>query len=110
MIINPYNGVLPIRKFVTGAYVGDETETKNINLGFRPRAVLVASSGGIMGYMSGSAPAVYGGLALQDMPVATSGGTALELTDTGFAVHYISGNGYVRTNRGGDTYYYIALA
>lgn len=110
MILQPYEGIPPIKRFVTGSYTGDETETKNITLGFQPKAVLVAHNGGVTATWAGAQPTTYGGLALQGKPVTTGGHTALEVTDTGFAVHRPSGFDYVRTNRGGDTYYYIAFA
>ena len=94
---------------VTGSYTGDGAKTQNIDLGFQPRAVLVASSGGIMGYQSGGYPAVYGGLAMPGKSVTTRGGIALEVTETGFAVHTSSSSGYISTNVGGNTYYYIAF-
>ena len=94
---------------VTGSYTGDDAETQNIDLGFQPRVVLVAQSGGVTATWSGSWPATYGGLALRGKPVTTGGNTALEVTDTGFAVHKPSGSGYTRTNVSGETYYYIAF-
>lgn len=94
---------------VTGTYVGDDAETQNIDLGFQPRAVLVVQSGGVTASWSGSWPSTYGGLALPGKPVTTGGNTALELTDTGFAVHKPSGSSYTRTNLSAETYYYIAF-
>ena len=94
---------------VIGTYVGDDAETQNIELGFQPRAVLVVSSDAMTGYQTGSWPVIHGGLALPGKPVTSGGSTAMELTDTGFAVHKVSGNGYIRINNSGLTRYYIAF-
>ena len=110
MILQPYEGILPIQKFVTGSYTGDDAETQNIDLGFQPRAVLVVSSDAMTGYQTGSWPVIYGGLALPGKPVTSGGSTAMELTDTGFAVHKVSGDGYIRINNNDIVGYYIAFA
>lgn len=111
MILQPYEGIPPIKRFVTGSYIGDDAETQNINLGFPPRAVLTAEQSGRMGFERTSASAkVYGGLTMPGKPVTTEGVIVLEVTGTGFAVHKPSGaNGYISTNLSGNIYYYIAF-
>ncbi len=94
---------------VTGSYTGDDAETQNIDLGFQPRAVLVVSSDAMTGYQTGSWPVIHGGLALPGKPVTSGGAPVLELTETGFAVHKISGNGYNRINDRGLVRFYIAF-
>lgn len=108
MILQPYEGTLPIKRFVTGTYTGDGAETQNIELGFQPRAVLVADSNGQMGYTRSSIPIVRGGFALPGQSVKASGAIALEVINNGFAVH--SANNYALTNVSNETYYYIAFA
>lgn len=110
MILQPYEGIPPIQKFVTGSYTGNDAETQNITLGFQPKAVLVVSSDGRTAYQTGSYPIICGGLALPGKPVTNRGYTAMELTDTGFAVHKISGDGYIRINNNDIVGYYIAFA
>ena len=110
MVVNPIDGTLPIKKFVVGNYGGDDEETKYINLGFTPKAVLVVDSAGRTGYQTGSYPVICGGLALWDDRPVQGNAVAIELLDGGFAVHKPSGNGYIRTNEAGGNYYYIAFA
>lgn len=110
MIFQPYEGTFPIKRFVTGMYAGNDAETQNIDLGFQPKAVLVVSSDGRTAYQTGSYPVICGGLALPGKPIISGGHTAMELTDTGFAVHKISGNGYIRINNNDIVGYYIAFA
>ena len=94
---------------VTGSYTGDGAETQSIYLGFPPRAVLTARDNGYVSYKENGKSVVYGGLAMPGKPVTTEGSIALEVTETGFAVHEISGNNYVSTNQSGTVYYYIAF-
>lgn len=111
MILQPYEVTLPIKRFVTGYYLGDDAETQNITLGFQPKAVLTAEQSGRMGFERSSADAkVYGGLAMPGKSVTTLGSVVLEVTETGFAVHKVDGVGYACTNVSGHTYYYIAFA
>lgn len=111
MILQPYEGIPPIKRFVTGSYIGDDAETQTIDLGFQPKAVLTAEKSGRMGFERTSASAkVYGGLAMPGKPVTTEGVIVLEVTGTGFAVHKPSdANGYISTNLSGNIYYYIAF-
>ena len=94
---------------VMGSYTGDDAETQNIDLGFQPRAVLVVGQNALTATQSGSFPVIHGGLAMPGKPVYSGGHTAMELTDTGFAVHKVSGDGYIRINDSGLIRYYIAV-
>ena len=95
-------------EIVVGSYTGDGNATKNIDLGFRPKAVLVIENGGKVGYYSGS-QYTYGGLALPGKPVAIDGYNALVISSTGFIVYKHSGYDYIRINLSGSTYYYLAF-
>lgn len=65
-------------RMAAGVYVGDGAASRDIDLGFHPQAVLMASGGQ---YLAISGSGSYGGLALRDHP---SGGVTV--TETGFTV------------------------
>ena len=96
---------------VFGSYTGDGAASREIGLGFTPRAVLVASGEGRMGGSGGEHPMIYGGLALPGAPVGTSSTrVALEVTEGGFRVYeYGVDFDYIRINREGMSYYYMAV-
>lgn len=87
---------------VAGTYSGNNAESREINLGFQPVAVMLENS-------YGRRPAVdygmYGGLAVQGGSVAHAN-TALEITQTGFRVGW---DGNSLTNYSGNSYCYLAF-
>ena len=102
-------GMMP--RVVVGTYTGDGAESREIDLGFKPKAVFVCHKTGAFN----DGGSVYGGMALQGCPLMESYGqetcTALELTETGFRVAYkrISYRS-AATNVSGGVYYYFAVA
>lgn len=95
---------------VTGTYNGNSSASQSVNLGFQPKAVLVMESSGLAASTSGSTPQVYGGLALWNKPVQnTADKISLKLTTTGFTVYNYSDYDYIRINRSGSTYHYMAV-
>lgn len=97
-------------EIVTGAYSGDKTTGRVIDLGFQPRAVLVANKYGRMGFFN-DRYSVSGGLALPGHPVvagsyASGEIVALEIVSNGFRVTH---DGYSLTNDERTDYYYIAV-
>lgn len=88
--------------FDFGVYTGDGTTDREINLGFRPKAVLVITSNGQMGGIpNGDIFRLYGGLALDGYAVQNNDNKA-EITANGFTV---SGE----CNQNNTSYYYIAI-
>ena len=86
---------------VAGTYSGNNAESREINLGFQPVAVMLENS-------FGKRPAVdfnmYGGLAVQGGSLNHSD-TALTITQTGFRVGKV---GESLTNFSGNSYRYLA--
>ena len=79
--------------FVTGTYTGDNAATRTINLGFKPKAVLVLYMGTIIMIESSSnTNSYYGGFALEDEPAqgysGQTQGTIVEIVSNGFNVFY----------------------
>lgn len=87
---------------VAGTYSGNNAESREINLGFQPVAVMLENS-------FGKRPAVdfnmYGGLAVQGGSLNHSD-TALTITQTGFRVGKV---GESLTNFSGNSYRYLAF-
>lgn len=104
-----------------GVYAGDGTVKRLVALDFRPSAVILCNSGGMMG---DSEKGVCGGFALGAYglrsPASTLAShattwdndyTALLIDDTGFFVNYRESEvaeERIATNKSGETYYYIA--
>ena len=105
-----------------GIYAGDGTVKRLIALEFRPSAVILCNSGGMMG---DSVKGVCGGVALGAYglrsPASTLNShattwddeyTALLIDDTGFFVNFRDSETpeeLIATNKSGETYYYIAF-
>ena len=100
---------------VPGVYTGDGASTKEINLGFKPRAVFVYPVGQSSTYQTA-------GLATPEQNAVTSTSYAttyateynyhyvtIAITDTGFKVSYCSSSSHARTNYSGYKYVYIAF-
>ena len=94
-------------ELVTGAYIGDGTASRTINLGFQPKAVYLCTRNGLAGMASGTYY-IYGGLALTGKPLVMENGheVAMELTNTGFQLTYAP---YRQVNVDGWSYYYVAM-
>lgn len=104
-----------------GVYAGDGSVKRLIALEFRPSAVILCNSGGMMG---DSVKGVCGGVALGAYglrsPASTLNShattwdddyTALLIDDAGFFVNFRDGETpeeMIATNKSGETYYYIA--
>lgn len=83
---------------VFGTYTGDGNSSRNINLGRRPKAVILAPNNGFWGNGSSVRSGLFGGN-------LTLSGYA-QITDAGFTVSY-SSNGVLNNN--GTIYYYAAF-
>lgn len=104
-----------------GVYAGDGTVKRLVALDFRPSAVILCNSGGMMG---DSEKGVCGGFALGAYGLRSTASTltshattwdndytALLIDDTGFFVNYHESSvaeERIATNKSGETYYYIA--
>lgn len=102
---------------VIGFYTGDNTEGREIDLGFQPAAVLLFDGSG---NVSDDVNGYTGGLALPGLAVSvfadstaydatwSNSCSVLMITDNGFKVNYY--NGYrIKSNVSGRTYRYIAF-
>ena len=87
---------------VFGTYTGDGAATRNIDLGFAPKAVILDTAQGFRS--DGHTYSGYGGIALQGHPIHTK---SLVLTDTGFTLT-VSGSNYL-SNVSNQKYHYIAF-
>ena len=90
-----------------GSYTGDGASSRTIDLGGKPRAVLLlTASGDLSDSFRGTR---YGGLALAERAVTgVSGQTVLAITEQGFTVCYNS-NYSIYSNSNGSTYLYLAV-
>ena len=89
-------------RVVIGSYVGDDQEIQNIELGFRPRALLVADKEGFLSKGS----AMFGGLYTE---ANHDYNMTIRFTDTGFRAGTIGSSGYICGNNKGALYVYIAV-
>ena len=88
---------------VTGTYEGDGASSRDISLGFQPRAVLLEVRTGMR-----PSATVYGGMALPDATLYNPlAGTALSIRENGFRVYFEPGDIY--TNNEGSSYVYLAI-
>ena len=86
-------------RIVTGSYTGDGTTNGShvIDLGFRPKVVIVANGDGILNSTAGT----FGGIALDG-----SNAPAVGISETGF---FVPVNPYTKSNENGTSYRYIAI-
>lgn len=119
-LINASSGEISQRiRMITGTYIGDDNDyntskPRTISLGVYPLTVIVARSGALFGEHDGL---VYGGIALRDVPLIPNKVNipVLAITQTGFTVDDIRGEGGVSTYYGGYlnslniTYRYIVF-
>ena len=97
-----FSGWVTNTEIVAGVYTGDDALSRTINLGFKPKAVLVLYEGRVIWNYD-----VYGGLAFEGYPVKSGEYVALEVASNGFIVH-TNGNG-CSTNDNDREYHYIAF-
>ena len=87
-----------------GSYTGNGTATRDIALGFRPKAVLVLYEGRVTFNYS-----MYGGLAMDGIPAHIDNDRiGIEVIDTGFRVRYVDDDS-LYTNYNNGVYNYIAF-
>ena len=86
-------------RIATGTYTGDGTTNGShvIDLGFRPKVVIVANGDGILNSTAGT----FGGIALDG-----SNAPAVGISETGF---FVPVNPYTKSNENGTSYRYIAI-
>lgn len=87
---------------VVGSYIGTGAETQYINLGFRPKALLVADREGFLSKGS----AMYGGFYTE---ANHDNNMTIRFTDTGFRAGTIGSSGYACGNNKDTPYVYLAL-
>jgi len=96
------------KQYVVGTYIGDDSASRVINLGFNPSAVLVVPN---IGYV-GDGSSIYGGLASVGNNVLLSGRIALAIASNGFTVRKETWyDGYslgIYTNDLNTKYQYVA--
>lgn len=103
--LGKYRDIVPAHAPVVGTYTGDGAASRDISLGFTPRAVFCVQ----LGYMftSGGQAA----LAVTGRPASANNGTNPKLTiiDGGFTVYYVSGtSNYQQMNSNNQIYSWIA--
>ena len=103
-----------VPRFVCGSYDGDNAATKEINLGFRPKAVYLATADGRTTYVYRDT-FILGGFFFEGHPLTFPGNGLVmaEITSTGFRVKD-TGNAtsdvfHVMLNAAGYTYHYIVM-
>lgn len=99
---------LDVTKIVFGAYSGNGTASRTIDLGFTPKALLVVRNTGQFSINS-MKPELYGGLAYTGHNITCSSGTVLNIVENGFKVYYNRADIFIYTNVSGVEYYYIAF-
>lgn len=87
---------------VIGTYTGDGAAIRTINVGFTPRAVIVAGHSGFEGRGSQ-------GFATAELGTMESGANSLTITTNGFNIYLGSGAYYPETNRLNTLYNYMAI-
>ena len=92
---------------IHGTYTGDGNSQRLINLGERPRAVLLMTNNGLTFSANN---VIYGGLATRDTPCITTGSGSeekvIEIVDNGFNVFKTN---YSTSNYSGMVYNYVAF-
>ena len=92
------NAIAAKCEVVCGLYVGDDAESQTIDLGFRPKAVLVSSGNG---QFHEGQTYYFGGLVIDGYNTS-----ALDIVDNGFVAHYVSTWCYANAFGG---HFYIAF-
>lgn len=103
-------------KIVAGTYTGNGNESMTINLGFTPRAVIIARGGALDASSYGTYGVIYCGMAIAGCDyVSRTNHKIITLTTGGFCVYENmqnnpkNGNVYGCTNGSGGKYSYIAF-
>ena len=89
-------------EIVAGVYTGDDASSRTINLGFKPKAVLVLYEGRVIWNYD-----VYGGLVFEGHPTKSGEYVALEVASNGFIVH--TNEKGCAANNNNREYHYIAF-
>lgn len=97
---------------VSGTYTGDGNESKFIDLGFTPSAVMIARRDGVSSYEETEGNLHFyftGGIALKNFPCATGGYNIISIENGGFRVYKQKADNYrdIETNST-ETFHYIA--
>ena len=85
-----------------GTYSGNQAASRVINLGFRPKAVIVMNEGYFL-YFNGG---VSGAMAVDGTPAKINGETAVEIVSNGF---WVGQQQHALTNGTNMKYFYVAL-
>ena len=97
-------------QFITGYYIGSDTNTNTFNVGFKPKAVIVYTEEfpPVVTDFTKQKNYIYGAVATQD-----GASMGASVTSTGFKVYssdyYGTDEGAPRLNKGGVRYTYIAF-
>ena len=84
---------------ITGYYVGDGKNTRNVDLGVTPKAIILADSGSIW-TRDGN---LTGGIGFPELS------TSITIIENGFRVYAYGGTNTYQTNTNNRTYQYIAF-
>lgn len=108
---NLVSGTLPSMAVTTGTYSGTGTASQSINLGFRPKMVVVkgatASYYGEVTAIDGMGPATVHMRGYVNANAVTSAACTVAITDSGFDATGSANNSCF--NASGTTYYYSAI-
>ena len=98
-------------KLVTGSYTGNGAESRTINVGFAPKAVLLFTQQGQTYYVSGTNYYMCGGLILPNKPIRYTDLTVAAISGNGFTVSYKNAGiqQIAFANQSSVVYYYAAL-
>ena len=95
---------------IVGSYAGDEKSSRTLNIGFRPRAVLIFPLNGYLLERSPNTLIVYSGTALDGVNGGTNQTVSVTILDTGFRVYNVVGNMMdYQLNKESFTYVYFAF-
>ena len=89
-----------------GEYTGDGNSSQSINLGKKPKAVIIAKGGFAMGYET-NYQNINGGIIYDGHPLVFSTATLGTVTSTGFTVNNVDSD--LTLNANTETYRYIAF-
>ena len=89
-----------------GEYTGDGNSSQHINLGKKPKSVIIAREGVAFGLYDSNTWTVNGGIVIDGNPLTGAGYTLAEIDSTGFTVSYIANAYSLNTN----TYKYRYIA
>lgn len=99
---------------VAGEYTGDGEDSQYIDIGKKPKAVIIMQGGCVTYYQEGNDIAMQGGMVIDGMPLIYNGQNLVmaTITNTGFTVNHYSRSvtfNDISLNADGSKYKYIAL-